>query len=651
MKKTTIPQLFRYKFDNFMAKGGKSMFVLLVVGFIATYILVGSFRGAIELGSAVDAERGQGFFRQIYITFLQMTDPGNMAQDIESSPWLKVPAIIAGICGIVVLSMLIGFITTALVRKMEELRKGHSKVIEEEHTLILGWDEQRVVEILRELVMANESEDNPAVVILAETPKEEMDDYLGLILPDTQNTRVITRSGSTSSLVNLEVASVDSCRSVIVLAGVSEDAPNDDKALSDAKSIKTILAVASCRNNDNELNIVAEIFDQRNYEIVQANCSHPITVTDANDILAKIIVQTSRSVGLSVAYSEILSFDGCEMYFENDDWGGITFGKLQFRFPDGVPLGIRDAQGYIFINPPVDRALKNDDDILILAEDDSTIEFRDKPVAAPADIPLKPGKIEQHIENELIIGWNRKGAIIIREYADYVLDGSRVDVIVKDPTDEVREEIQQLSDELTPLTVALIDDDPLKDETLIAAQPSSRDNIIILSGGDNETDAEKADSITILILLLLRRIFAEHPDETVHTRLITEVMDSANQSLISEAGVKDFIISNRFISMLLAQISEEADIKRVYDDLFSEDGSEIYLKPAAVYFESTPADVSFADCMGLAQKRAEVCIGIKIKAHEENAAENFGVKLIPEKNSRYSFQPDDCLIVVAEDDS
>ena len=65
---------------------------------------------------------------------------------------------------------------------------------------------------------------------------------------------------------------------------------------------------------------------------------------------------------------------------------------------------------------------------------------------------------------------------------------------------------------------------------------------------------------------------------------IGEILESENQSLVAHAGVNDFIISNRFISMLVAQISEDADIKPVYDDLFQEDGSEIYLKPAPLYF-------------------------------------------------------------------
>ena len=46
---------------------------------------------------------------------------------------------------------------------------------------------------------------------------------------------------------------------------------------------------------------------------------------------------------------------------------------------------------------------------------------------------------------------------------------------------------------------------------------------------------------------------------------------------------------------MMAQISEDPDVNLVYEDLFREDGSEIYLKPAWLYFENLPAELSFAD--------------------------------------------------------
>ena len=90
---------------------------------------------------------------------------------------------------------------------------------------------------------------------------------------------------------------------------------------------------------------------------------------------------------------------------------------------------------------------------------------------------------------------------------------------------------------------------------------------------------------------------------------------------------------------------------RLSEDLFEEDGSEIYLKPASLYFESFPAEVTFGDMMGIAQKRNEVCIGVKIKVLEADIRKNFGVKLIPPKDKGYTLKPDDSLIVLAEDDT
>ena len=636
-----------YKFDNFMAKGGKSMFIILTALFLVSFSFLALFRAGLE-AFGLDSERGNGFFRQIYLTFLQMTDPGNMAQDIESSAILKVATILSGMTGLILLSMLIGFITTALVQKMEELRKGRSTVIEEEHSLILGWNRQRVVEIIRELVIANESEENPAVVILSCEEKENMDDFLKLALPDTQNTRIITRSGSTSNPANLRMVGAEYCRSAIVLACATEEENDRKKASSDAQTIKTILALSSTRPAENEFNIVAELYNLDHHEIIQDSSPHRITALDSNDILSKLMVQTSRSVGLSVAYSEILSFDGCEMYFHNANWNRITFQESLYRFPDGVPMGIRSKDGTLTINPPNDCILEDGDDILILADDDSTIQFQPTAVAKPHDLPLKPGRLAQSLENELIIGYNKKIPGIIKQYADYVLAGSAIDILLPDPPAEIISEVSSLQARYPHLKINLLQTDPLDIEALRATQPATRNNILILSGDQNP---EKSDAQTILILLLLRKIVSEHQGKQVATRLITEVMDSANQNLISDVGVRDFIISNRFVSMLLAQISEEADIKLVYDDLFAEDGSEIYLKPVSLYFEETPIEVSFADCIAIARKREETCLGIKIKSLESDSTKNYGVQLIPEKNEKFTFTNEDCLVVIAEDET
>ena len=426
----------RYRFDTFMARGGASIFKVLTALFLGALLVIGAARGLV-LWLAPElplTHEDIGFFGNLYVTFLELTDPGNMVQDLNSSPWYKAIAVTAGMVGIVMLSALIAFITTALNQKLNELRRGRSKVIEEDHTLILGWNEQRIVEILHELTIANESEKDACAVILADKDKEEIDDVLRLRVNDLKTTRIVTRSGDVSTLANLDMVSIESAKSVIILASCDDTDSAEDKSASDAKGIQTVLATMGRATRDEEFSVVVEIFNPTHREIVRSSFPEHVVTVNTSDVLAKLLVQTSRSVGLSVVYNEILSFDGCEMYFYDAPWNNATFGDATFHFPDGVPIGIRTEEGEIVINPDHTRQLADGDEVLIIADDDSTIDFEDKPVAEARDFAVSSRRNQQVVERELMIGWNFKSPSILREFADYIIEGSQIDVLLKAPS-------------------------------------------------------------------------------------------------------------------------------------------------------------------------------------------------------------------------
>jgi len=614
----------RYRFDTFMAKGGGSIFLAVTAVFVATFILIGVFTGVF------------------------------MAQDLYSSAAYKVLAVLAGIAGIVMLSALIAFITTALNQRIVELKRSRSKVIEDGHTLILGWNEQRIIETLRQLVIANEKEKDACVVVLADKDKQDMDDVLSLRLNDTAKSRIVTRSGDVTTLTDLDMVSLGSCGSVIILASCDDTDSAERKAASDAKAIQTVLATMGNENESDDFGVVVEIFNATHREIVRSSFPDHVITVNTSDILANLMVQASRSIGLSVVYNEILSFDGCQMYFCDAEWGDSTFGEIAYRFPDGVPMGIRNADGTIFMNPSSDQAMAPTDEVLILAEHDSTIEFMDEPVAAPAGHSLSGIRQERRVERELMIGWTVKSPAIIRKFADYIIDGSQIQVLLKSPTDQQVAEISAMNEALDSVEVGLIQKDCLSIEDLLSVKPFEYDNIIILAGtdsGETGVDAARVDAENIVALLLLHRIFSQYPTESGNTKLITEILHSQNDALVARAGTHDVIFSNRLVSMIMAQISESRDIEKVYDEIFQKDGSEIYLKPANHYFESLPIQVSFADMIGIAQKRGEICIGVKVKALENDKENNNGITLVPEKNTKYELQADDSLVVLAEDES
>ena len=192
-------------------------------------------------------------------------------------------------------------------------------------------------------------------------------------------------------------------------------------------------------------------------------------------------------------------------------------------------------------------------------------------------------------------------------------------------------------------------------EELTSLKPYEYNSISILaSSGQN---SEEIDAKTLTILLEHRQIFQDYTQETgntVTTNLIAEIVNSDDTELVVKAGVKDFLLSNKLVSKILAQVSQAPDVMLIYQDLFSAEGSELYLKPVELYFSLETLmfqDLTFADCVFAAQKRDEICIGLRIEALSKEEEEGFGIKLIPSLDKQFNLKKNDALIVIAEDEN
>jgi hypothetical protein len=98
---------------------------------------------------------------------------------------------------------------------------------------------------------------------------------------------------------------------------------------------------------------------------------------------------------------------------------------------------------------------------LIIADDDSTIAYSSQPVAQPTSYPTIERRLEQNRERELILGWNYKAPIIISEFADYVRAGSRIDIVLREPPDEVRQIIEKLDNDIENISIRLLEKNSL----------------------------------------------------------------------------------------------------------------------------------------------------------------------------------------------
>ncbi|MBI5028356.1 MAG: potassium transporter TrkA, partial [Actinobacteria bacterium] len=80
--------------------------------------------------------------------------------------------------------------------------------------------------------------------------------------------------------------------------------------------IKTALALTNDPDRpDGRYHIVGELADPANLEVARLVGRDEAHWVLGSELIARITVQTCRQSGLSVVYSELLDFDGDEIYF------------------------------------------------------------------------------------------------------------------------------------------------------------------------------------------------------------------------------------------------------------------------------------------------------------------------------------------------
>jgi hypothetical protein len=158
-------------------------------------------------------------------------------------------------------------------------------------------------------------------------------------------------------------------------------------------------------------------------------------------------------------------------------------------------------------------------------------------------------------------------------------------------------------------------------------------------------DVQESDAITLICLLHLRAM-SEKLDKDFS--IVSEMLDIRNRELGVVAKADDFIVGDNLISLMLSQLSENKDLKKVYDILFEADGSEIYLKPVSRYVK-TGDEMEFYTVLESAAQLNETALGYRISAESGNSEDHFGVKLNPKKSDKVKFSEEDYIIVLAED--
>lgn len=618
---------FQYWFDNQMASGTGALVRLL---FIVTAIAV------FGVGLLVYAifNREEGYASGVFTALLHIMDPGTMAEDGEGSVFYIIFMLVVCFIGILLTSTLTGIICNAIDDRVQELRRGKSIVVEKNHVVVLGTD-NGIYTIVSELIEANLNQKREALVIMDDKiPKDEMDEHIRQRFPDTKTTRVICRSGSICDLNDLAVCSIDTCRSVIINV--------DDDFL----TIKSILAVTKLIKESGNKNcyITAVIRDEHNIQAAEIAGEGYAEILSFRDAMSRIIAHTSRHAGLSAVYTELFDYDGSEFYIEeHPEVVGQPMFELNRYFPVSIVAGMRKPDGQILINPDPQTVLEAGDRLILFAEDDGVSTPATEPAAVDQTAVLTKHVPEDPLTNDiLILGYSSNIPLILGEEDHYVANGSLVTIAIPEDQAEHLEELNALSFEnikLQVLVTDIYDRDELEkllrnDNTLVLVLADAED-------GMTDEDAEMKDAKILMVLLQLKYLAGKGH----RMKVTSEVLRSENEELAEITEVNDFVIGRNISSLLLAQISQYRELKEIFHELLTEEGSEIYVRPAKHYIR-TERPVNIYTAGYAAAIRQEVLIGYRKYDPE---TDSYTIISNPPKDTMVEWGDEDCFIVIAED--
>lgn len=618
--KASLGKRLRYRFDMALSRGPSVVILWLGIITLVLILVTALMFTAFRLSGVNGGEDGLGVFEAFWQSLLRVVDAGTFAGD---TGWVtRVVSLLITVAGIFIAGSLIGLIANSVDQQIGELRKGRSDVLEEDHTLILGWS-SRVPSIVSELVIANESRKRAAVVIVATADKTEMEDTIRSQVGNTKTTRVVCRSGEPWLERSLALANVKGARSIIIVG---------DGA--DSETVKALLAIRLAQEGDpTPAPIVAEVRSRAIADSLTSLLGSGLVTVSSDDIVAELTAQACRQRGLSAVFHELLDFDGDELYFAPfPSLAGRTYAEAQLSFEKCSILGLLERAGRVVLNPSPERILEAGDELIGIAEDDSLFVPAATPVPAtvlatePPSLPAAPRRI-------VIVGWSALGPRVVAELDEFLDPRTTVELLVDPELVDPATVRAEISTSNVSVEVGELEGGP---EVVAAHAARISFHEVIVLGYRDALSVNDADARTLMTLLAFRQV-RQH-ENVGPVRMVAELLDQRHTSLATASGADDFIVSDELTSLMLAQLSERHELSQVFDDLFDRSGCTIELRTSQQY--GAQLATAFADVVATASTLGQSAIGYRRVATGE-------IVVNPAKSAALTLGREDEILVLA----
>ena len=634
-------KILLYNFGKIISKKPKLFLFLISIGSLL-FILILSFLKYIFAVSK----------KPFYTVFSDLLNISlSPSLELVDSPFVTIINIIAAVIGLLFLGALIGMISSIIESKISDLKRGKSVVIESNHSIFLGWSNKLRTAIL-ELSESNRSMAHSSIVILAAKDKVFMEEELIPEIPHWSKTDVICRSGDPSYDFDLQMVSASTARSIVLLS--TEEVNSDSMVLKRALALQKDKTI-TCP-------IIAEVHSAENANVIKL--LDKFTVIQPKNFIMRVIAQTIKEPGLSKLYYELLTFRGKEFYIwppthdSNNsssktnfakNFVGKTFKEIVFNFSSSSLIGIASNEEKdkkeIKLLPDFSTIIKDNDQLILLSEDDSTIGkmkgFYNPLISNPQiqSTIIKEPKLKKHVT---IIGWNSWTHILIEELNAQLEKGSEIDILFNDKIKHHPDEL--FGSKCQNLKITIKPQKTSNKEYLSQVNWTKTNSVIILSYRD-DFEIQEADSLT---LMTFTHIKSHRDTNHFNFNICCELLDPKNQRLIEGNRDDEFITGEELIAMYLVQLSENKYLKEVYTDLLDETGAEFYLRSASTYLNNLDSEVTFGELVNEGLKRNEIVIGIHDRKYIDDIT-SFQSILSPNKSSKFKLGPEDKILVIAND--
>jgi len=608
----------------------------------------------------------RNYWECMYFAITMVLDAGCISNVIEDVGVAGVSLIIACVIIVIIGMILftggaIGYVSNVIGNIIDNTNAGKWKLRVSGHTVILNWN-NRASEIINDMLYSEQKE---TVVVLTSSNPAQIKAEIEERLYDTiesenrameaairktkgffstllymhhhklrrSHVTVIVREGDTYSTKMLSDVSVKNAKAVVVLGSdiqnnvcqynQREILERNEKGNSNL--VKTAIQVADMTaavdSADNQ-QLIVEVDDAWTGMLIDRVMEHKkntgknnIVPVSADKILGQILSQFSLMPELSSIYSELFSNKGSAFYSRVDQ---EEVSNAQFvedylaRHFRSVPLMHLRHEGS---GGEVDTC-----EYYFMAGSDEDVDSEE-------NVSLQPYSVKLNYDfwltrrNVIILGHNTKCSAIMEGFDSF--------------RNEWNFKRQDLIDKYGPeiLNITVIDDpDSLAKRNYYRDYPYVKNvveadifdrgkimdminqivdenigdtSILILS--DDSVVNEDIDSAALTYLIYVQDIISEHqmrdPDfDESSIDVIVEILNPKNHDVVQNYSRTNIVISNRFISKMVTQISAKREIFDLYSDILiyddadanSFDSMELYVKPVDEFFEELPEPCSAA---------------------------------------------------------